>query len=106
MTELKKVFGQLQMDANSILFTEETINENVLKKLKKSKYVRDKDFVNLFANNVDFLDDEKKSAPIKTIFVEKKMILIGLPSIASVVCFSYYILMLEILSFWTNLPQT
>ena len=106
MTELKKVFGQLQMDANSILFTEETINKNVLKKLKKSKYVRDKDFVNLFENNVDFLDDEKKSVLIKTIFVEKKMILIGLTSIALVVRFSYYILMLEILSFWKNLPQT
>ena len=72
MTELKKFFGQLQMDAKSVLFTEETINKKVLKKLKKSSYVRDKDFVNLFENNVDFLDDEKVSIPIKTIFVEKK----------------------------------
>ena len=80
MTELKKVFRQLQMDAKSILFTKEIINKKVLKKLKKSKYIRDKDFVNLLENNTDFLDDEIKSIPIKTIFVgKKKMILIGLP---------------------------
>ena len=54
ITELKKVFGQLQTNANSILLTEETINEKVLKKLKKLKSVRDKDFVNLFENNFRF----------------------------------------------------
>ena len=59
MTELKKVFRQLQTNAKGVLFTEETINEKVLKKLKKSKYVRDKDFINLFENNIDFSDDEK-----------------------------------------------
>ena len=35
MTERKKVFRQLQTDAKSIQFTEETIKEKVLKKLKK-----------------------------------------------------------------------
>ena len=69
MTELEKSFGQLQVDAKSVLFTEETINKKVLKKLKKWSYV---DFVNLFENNIDFLEDEKVSIPIKTIFVEKK----------------------------------
>ena len=59
MTELKKVFRILQTDAKRVLFTEETINKKVLKKLKKSKYVREKDFVNSFENNIDFLDDEK-----------------------------------------------
>ena len=43
-----------------------------MKKLKKLKFVRDKDFLNLFENNINFLDDEKKSISIKTIFVEKK----------------------------------
>lgn len=32
----------------------------------------DKKLVNLFNSNVDFLDDEKKTVPIKTTFVEKK----------------------------------
>ena len=45
----------------------------MLKKLKKLTYVRDKEFVNLFVNSVDsFEDDEKKSLPIKTTFVEIK----------------------------------
>ena len=41
MNELKNVFRHLQADAKNVLFTEETINEKLLKKLKKSKYVRD-----------------------------------------------------------------
>ena len=35
MTKLKKLFKKLQTDANSILFTQETINEKLLKKIKK-----------------------------------------------------------------------
>ena len=98
---------KLRTDAKSVLFTEETINKTVLKKLKKLKYVRDKDFINLFENNIDFLDDDKKSIPTKTIFVRKKKIIpIGLPSIASMVHFSYYMQTLEILSFRENLPWT
>ena len=43
-----------------------------MKKLKKSKYDKDIEFVNLFKSDIDFLDEEKKSIPIKTTFVEKK----------------------------------
>ena len=42
-----------------MLLTEETINDKVLKKLKKSRYNKDIEFVNLFQSNIDFLDDEK-----------------------------------------------
>ena len=72
MTELKKLFKKLQTDAKSMLFSEEIINDKVLKKLKKSKYNKDIEFVNLFKSNIDFSDDEKKSIPLKTAFVEKK----------------------------------
>ena len=73
MTSLEKLFKKLQTDAKSMLFTEETINEKMLKKLKKSTYVRHKEFVNLSVNSVDSSeDDEKKSLPINTVFVEKK----------------------------------
>ena len=72
MTEPKKPFKKLQTDDKSVLFTEETINDKVLKKLKKSKYNKDIEFVNSFKSNIDFLDDEKKSIPMKTTFVEKK----------------------------------
>ena len=37
MTELKKLFNKLQTEANSILFTQETINEKLIKKTKKVK---------------------------------------------------------------------
>ena len=43
-----------------------------MKKPKKSKYDKDIEFVNLLKSNFDFLDDQKKSIPIKTAFVEKK----------------------------------
>ena len=72
MNELKKLFKKLQTDAKSILFSEEIINDKVLKKLKKSKYNKDIEFTNLFKSNIDFLNDEKKSIPIKTTFDEKK----------------------------------
>ena len=42
MTELKKLFKKLQTDANSISFTQATINEKLMKKLKYSKYDKDK----------------------------------------------------------------
>ena len=54
------------------MFNEETKNDKVLKKLEKSKYNKDIEFVNLFKSNIDFLDDEKISIPIKTTFVENK----------------------------------
>ena len=92
MLELKKLFEKVQRDAKSVLFTEETTNDKLLKILKKSKYDKDIGFVNLLKSNIDFLDDEKISIPIKTTFVEKKMILIGLPSITLIVLFNYYML--------------
>ena len=59
MIELIKLIKKLQTDAKSVLFTEETVNEKVLKKLKKSRYNKDIEFVNLFESNINFLDDEK-----------------------------------------------
>ena len=96
MIELKKLLKKLQTDAESVLFTEEKINDKVLKKLKKSKYNKDIEFTNLFKSNIDFLNDEKKSIPIKTTFVEEKTILIGLSSIVLMVLFNYYMLTLKI----------
>ena len=37
MIELKQLFKKLQTDAKNVLVTEETINDKVLKKLKKSR---------------------------------------------------------------------
>ena len=106
MLELKRLFEKVQRDAKSVLFTEETTNDKLLKILKKSKYDKDIGFVNLLKSNIDFLDDEKISIPIKTTFVEKKMILIGLPSITLIVLFNYYMLTVEIRVFFEKLPPT
>ena len=59
MIELKNLFKKLQAVANNVLFREETINDKVLKKLKKSKYNKDIEFVNLLKSNIDFLGNEK-----------------------------------------------
>ena len=73
MIELKNLLKKLQTDAKSVLFAKvSSINDKILKKLKKSRYNKDIEFENLFKSNIDFLDAEKKSIPIKTTFVEKK----------------------------------
>ena len=72
LAKLKTLFRNLQTDAQSILFTEEKINEKLLKKLKKSKYDKDINFVHLFDGNVNITDHEKKSTPIKMTFVQQK----------------------------------
>lgn len=41
----KKNYQKLKRDDKSILFGEESINNNLFKNLKKSKYVDDKEFV-------------------------------------------------------------
>lgn len=46
--KFKKLFNALQTDSKRVLFTEENINEKVLKRLKKSTYINDNEFVNLF----------------------------------------------------------
>ena len=43
-----------------------------MKKIEKSRYEKDIEFVKLFDRNVNFLEDEKRSVPIKTTFCEKR----------------------------------
>ena len=54
------------------MFTEENINDKLLKKILKSRYEKDIKFGKLFDRNVNFLESEKRSVPIKATFVEKK----------------------------------
>ena len=53
MDELKKLFNTLQIDSKSVLFVQDQINDKLLKKLKKSKNKKDKEFVNSFNLLVD-----------------------------------------------------
>ena len=48
MGKLEKLFNSLQTDSKSVLFTEEKLNDKLLKRLKKSTYKKDKEFVNDF----------------------------------------------------------
>ena len=41
----KKLFKWLQTDAKSFLLTEENLNDKLLKKIKKSRYKKDTEFV-------------------------------------------------------------
>ena len=55
MEKIKKLFNKLQIDIKSVLFTQEQLNEKLLKKLNESKYEKGKEFVNIFNS----LDDKK-----------------------------------------------
>ena len=43
-----------------------------MKKIGKSRYEKDIEFLKLFHRNVNFLEDERRSVPIKITFVEKR----------------------------------
>ena len=47
MKEAKKIFEKQKTDVNSVLFAKEKINNNSLKRLKKSLYAEDKKLLNL-----------------------------------------------------------
>ena len=75
MDELKKLFNRLQTDSKSVLFTQDQLNDKLLKKLNNSKYKKDKEFVNRFNLLVDKKTGFKNnvySVPIKAEYVKKK----------------------------------
>ena len=53
MDKLKKLFNKLQVDSKSVVLVQEQLNDKLLKKLKNSKYEKDKEFVNSFNLLVD-----------------------------------------------------
>ena len=51
----RKIFNRLKTDPSSVVFAEELLDTKLLVKLKKSKYVEDKNFFKLVnLNNVNF----------------------------------------------------
>ena len=59
MDKVRKLFHKLETDSKSVLFIQEQLNDKLLKRLKKSKYIKDKEFVNsyiyyLLGNKADF----------------------------------------------------
>ena len=77
MDKVKKLFNKLQADSKSVVFIQEQLNDKLLKKLKNSKYEKDKEFVNRFNllenKKTDFNNNENDvySVPIKAEYVQK-----------------------------------
>ena len=77
MEKVKKLFNKLLVDSKSVVFIQEQLNDKLLKKLKNSKYKKDKEFVNRF----NLLEDKKTdfnnnkndvySVPIKAEYIKK-----------------------------------
>ena len=88
MNKLKKLFNNLQLDSKSTLFVQDQLNDKLLKKLKKSKYIKDQEFVNSFNLLVDNKANFNKKMMVDIQFhlklntFKKAMILIALLYIA------------------------
>ena len=77
MDKIKKLFNKLQTDSKSAAFIQEQLNDELMKKLKNSKYEKDKEFVNRFnlleGKKTDFNKNKNDiySFPIKAEDVQK-----------------------------------
>ena len=71
LKEARTIFNNLKTDPNNVLFSEERIDQRLLKKLKKLRYSKDSQLLKLIllADNRDFLDDDK--TPTRADYVEK-----------------------------------
>ena len=61
----EKLFGKLTKDSNSLFYSSEKINRNLLNKEEKSIYKKDKVFDTIF-------DEEDKKIPLRILFIEQK----------------------------------
>ena len=70
----KKLFDNLKIEPGSVLFSEERIDNKLLKKLKKSKYGKDRELLKLvnLADSKCFSDDN--IVPTRADYVEKREI--------------------------------
>ena len=67
----KNILTRLETDSNSVLFSEEKIDPRLLKKFKKSKYVKDSLVLKLICLADNKLDDEDKVLT-RVYYVEKE----------------------------------
>ena len=75
LQEAKNIFEKLKTDLKSILFSIDKINVKLLKKLKRSPYIKDKQLLKLIdflENNIEEINDNK--VPIRFDYVEKREI--------------------------------
>ena len=77
MTEIKRtknLYKVLQRDEEITFYASEKINNNLIKKAKKSSYPKDKVFFELFkeVKDVNFEENDKPIIPTYLPFMEKK----------------------------------
>ena len=74
LKKARNLFVKSKTDPVSVLFSEELLDNRLLKKLKKSKYEKDTELLKLInlAGGKDFLDDDK--VPTRTDYLEKREI--------------------------------
>ena len=73
--QLKNLFGKLTKDSNSLFYSVEKINRNLLNKARKSVYEKDNVFYKLYndiENRDTIFDEEDKKIPFCTSFIEQK----------------------------------
>ena len=75
LQKTKNIFEKLKTDPKSILFSEDKIDVKLLKKLKKSLYIKDKQLlklIDLLENSIEQINDNE--VPIRVDYVEKREI--------------------------------
>ena len=73
LQKTKIIFEKLKTDPKSILFSEDKINVKLLKKLKKSLYIKYKQLlklIDLLENSIEQINDNE--VPIRVDYVDKK----------------------------------
>ena len=73
--QLKNLFGKLTKDSNSLFYSVEKINRNLLNKVRKSVCEKDKVFYKLYneiENRDTIFDEEDKKIPFRALFIEQK----------------------------------
>ena len=71
----KNLFGKLTKDSNSLFYLVEKINTNLLNKVRKSVYEKQKLFYKLYneiENRDTIFDEEDKKIPFRPLFIEQK----------------------------------
>ena len=70
---IENLFKTLQKDSKSVLYAKTTISKNLLKKINKSTYQKDRVFNELYQKLEDKnFDKDNDKIPLKTPFFEKK----------------------------------
>ena len=88
LQKAKNIFKNLNTDPNSVLFSDEKIDNRLIKKLKKSKYAKDSSLLKLIGLVEQSIDDEEK-IPTRIDYLRKEK-LTGLPFIVLMDPFSSF----------------